>query len=154
MYLWQMSRRQRFIENLNTVEKKQLLQGKKTGKSSIFRDRCHAILLSNRGYTVDQLKGIFSVAKSTVYNWLNRWDKGGIKELKTQPGQGRKATLCVDNAEHVKVVKKAIKKSAERGSNLLATIEKDLDMEDQLSMQIIRPFLKKLVSYGSVYEEE
>lgn len=148
-----MSRKKRFIENLTEEEKASLEAGTKRGRSKVFRNRCHAILLSSRGYSVDEIQDIFQVARSTVYNWFNRWEHDGIKSLSTQPGQGRKPTLWVDNAEHVKAVEKAVKKRAKDGTNLLATIEEELQMENQLSMRILRPFLKKLVSYGNALEE-
>lgn len=148
-----MSRKKRYIEKLSEGEKADLEYGKKHGKSEVYRNRCHAILLSNKGYTVDEVMDIFEVVRSTVYNWYNRWDNGGIEGLQTQPGQGRKPSLSIDNAEHVEAVKKAVKKRAEHGANLLATIEEELGMEEQLSMDIVRPFLKKLVSYGSAFAE-
>jgi len=144
-----MSRKKRYIENLTQEEITSLEAGKKDGKSAIFRDRCHGILLSHKGFSVEEIQSIFSVARSTIYNWFNRWDSGKMEELKTKPGQGRKPTLSVDNATHVETVKKACEKRAKEGANLLATIEKELEMDNQLSMRILRPFLKKLISYGN-----
>jgi transposase len=148
-----MSRKKRYIKKLSTEEKADLEAGKKYGKSEVFRNRCHAILLSEKGYEVEAIQDIFAVAHSTVYNWLNRWDTGGYTGLQTQVGQGRKPTLSVDNQEHVEAVKRAVKKRAQEGANLLATIEEELALEEQLSMDILRPFLKKLISYGNASEE-
>lgn len=147
-----MSRKKRFVENLNTVEIEALEAAIKHGKSAIFRKRCHAVLLSNKGYTVEQIMDILNVVQSTVYNWFNKWAKQGIEGLKTKPGQGRKATLSIDNSDHVEAVKKAVKKTAQEGVNLLATIEQELEMEEQLSMRILSPFLKKLISHGNASE--
>ena len=43
--------------------------------------------------------------------------------------------------EHIKVVKAAVEKRAKTDANILATIEDELEMEDELSMRILRPFL-------------
>ena len=146
--------KRRFIERLSKVEIKKLKAGKKTGKTSIFRSRCQAILLSNKGYTSKELSDISDVEIKTIYNWFNRWEEEGIEGLKTKPGQGRKPLLSVDNKEHVKAVKKAVKKRAQTGENILLTIENELDLEGQMSMDILRPFLKRLITFGSDLEEE
>lgn len=148
-----MGRKKSFIEDLTAEEKQQLKEGLKNGKSLAFRTRCHAILLSHKGYEIKDIVNIFDVHRGSVYNWFSLWKSKGIEGLKTRKGQGRKPALCIDNSEHVKVVKAAVKKRAKTGANLLATIEKELEMEDELSMDILRPFLKKLVSYGNVSEE-
>ena len=148
-----MSRKQRFISGLSKVEIIKLKEGKKSGKTALFRSRCHAILLSNQGFDTNEILKISDVQLLTVYNWFNRWEKDGIEGLKTRSGQGRKPLLSVDNKEHVKAVKKAVKKRAETGENILLTIEKELDLEGQMSMDILRPFLKRLITFGSDLEE-
>lgn len=148
-----MSRRKRYIENLTAQDIENLEAGFKTGKSARFRNRCHCILLSYKRYDISQLQEIFDQSESTIYNWLNRWDTSGFEGLKTKPGQGRKPALSVDNEKHVEVVKKAVKKRAETGANILSQIEEELDMEGELSMKMLRPFLKKLISYGNASAE-
>jgi len=148
-----MSRKKSFVKELTVSEIAVLEQGKKTGKNFSFRTRCHAILLSHKGYEIKDLVKIFDVHRSSIYNWFSLWKSKGIEGLKTNKGQGRKPALCIDNSEHVKVVKAAVKKRAKTGANILATIEAELKMEDELSMRILRPFLKKLISYGNVSEE-
>lgn len=147
-----MSRRKKFIKNLNTEDLTLLKDGKKHGKSAAFRDRCHAILLSHKGYEVKQIAEVLDVTIGSVYNWFRAWHKGGFEALQTKPGQGRKPTLCIDNEQHVDAIKKAVKKRAETGTKIIETIEKELDMEGQISVHILRPFLKKLVSYGNAFE--
>lgn len=149
-----MSKPKRYISKLSKKEKASLLEGKKRGKSEGFRTRCHGIILSYRGYTTDEICEFFEVTKITVYNWMNRWERSGIEGLKTKPGQGRKPLLQTDNKIHVKAVKKAMKLRAEKGTNFLLQIQEELELEDELTMKMLRPFLKKLVTYGSGLEEE
>lgn len=144
-----MSRKKSFIAPLTDTERASLVEGKNNGKSSSFRNRCHAVLLSEKGFEISVLQKIFGVQRSTIHNWFKRWREGGIEELKTRPGQGRKPKLSIDNEEHIKVVKTAVKDYAEKGTNLLAQIEQELGMEEELSMKILRPFLKKLTIAGN-----
>lgn len=144
-----MSRKNRFVRPLTEQEIADLEAGIKSEKGYQFQNRCHAILLSHKAYTPSQIKDIFNVTVYTVYNWFNRWENDGIKGLENTPGQGRKATLDIDNPEHVEAVKKSVKKVAEKGGNLMAEIESELDMEEGLTMRIVRTFLKKTTSSGS-----
>ena len=94
------------------------------------------------------------MTRVTVYNWLNRWEESGIAGLRTQPGQGRKPLLQIDNKIHVKAVKKAMKNRAEKGTNFLLQIQEELELEDEVTMKMLRPFLKKLITYGNASEGE
>ncbi len=145
--------KKRFISGLPKVEIKKLKLGKKTGKTSIFRSRCQAILLSNKAYEAKEIADISDVTILTVYNWFNSWETGGIEGLKTKSGQGRKPLLSIDNKVHVKAVDKAVKKRAQTGENILLTIEKELALEGQMTMNILRPFLKKLITGVSGFAE-
>lgn len=144
-----MSRKIRFVKPLTEAEIADLELGMKSEKGYQFQNRCRAILLSHKGYTPSQIKDIFSVTVYTVYSWFNRWESGGLDALKNTAGQGRKATLNIDNAAHVKAVEKSVQKVAEKGGNLLAELETELDLKKGLTMRILRLFLKKLVMSGN-----
>ena len=106
-------------------------------------------MLSHKGKDVKELSEVFSVKKSTIYEWLDRWESGGIEGLKTKPGQGKKPTLRMDNELHVKGVEKAVKRVNEKGGNLLAEVEQELGLEKGLSRKILRSFLKKTTIRGN-----
>jgi len=135
-----MSRKIRFVKSLTEQEIINLEAGMKSEKGYQFQNRCHAILLSHKGYTPSQIKDIFNVTVYTVYTWFNRWENGGIEGLKNSSGQGRKAALNIDNSEHVRAVEKAVKKVAEKGGNLLAEIETESDLKEGLTMRTLRTF--------------
>jgi len=143
----------RFISGLSKIEIKKLELGKKTGKTANFRNRCHGIILSNKAYTAKEIAAILAVGVRTIYNWFNHWESDGIEGLKTKSGQGRKPLLSIDNKEHIKAVDKAVKKRAQTGENILLTIEKELDLKGQMTMNILRPFLKKLITDGNGFAE-
>jgi len=148
-----MSRRKTFVRELNTEEKAALEREKKHGKSDNYRTRCHAILLSNRGYTIQQITDFLQVSRGSIYSWFSAWKESGIEGLKTKSGQGRKPTLCLDNADHVEGVKKAAKKAVEDGENLLLKIQKELELEEPLTKRMLALFLTKLTGDGNAVEE-
>jgi len=148
-----MSRKKRYIRDLSKDEMKALKAGMKSDKGYQYTHRCHALLLSHKGHSVTDLKSIFSVTHQTVYSWFDSYEESGIIGLENKPGRGRKAVLRTDNKEHVKAVEKTVEKVAKNGGNLLAEIEKELDLTEGLSQKMLRCFLKKLVSYGNDVEE-
>lgn len=79
----------RFVAPLNDQTKSQLSHLIKTHPVCQVRHRAHAILLSAKGYPINQLADIFEVNRETVTNWLNRWDEDGLNGLenKTRPGR-------------------------------------------------------------------
>ena len=65
----------------------------KNGLFHHFRLRCQGILLSNEGVSVSEIARRLNKDLDTIYSWINRYDSGGIFNLKNRKGQGQKATL-------------------------------------------------------------
>lgn len=142
-----MSRKKRYIKEIKDLAS--LEKGMKSTKGGKFSQRCHAILLSYRGYDTEQLGEIFQVSNTTLYKWFDRYESEGVKGLEIRPGRGRKATLRMDNKSHVEAVDKAVAKVNKKGGNLLAEIESRLDLERGLTKKIVRTFLKKVATSGN-----
>lgn len=53
------------------------------------RQRAHAIILSERKYSVDLISNIFDVHRDTVSRWINVWYERGIDGLYDAPKPGR-----------------------------------------------------------------
>lgn len=138
-----MSRKRVYVETLSNIEKSNLTDGWQKGKSPSFRNRCQAMLMSNKGYKSEELSDLFSVSKRTIYDWIKAWKKEGIIGLITKPGQGRKPKLSIDNEEHVKVVETAVKNAAEKGTNMKDEIIEKLELEEDFSDRTLRRFLQK-----------
>ena len=81
-----------FVNELSEEQREELHQLMKTGNEQVRR-RAHAVLLSSRGYSVDQIAHIYEVDRDTVSNWLDRWKDGGTGGLNDQEGRGRKPIL-------------------------------------------------------------
>lgn len=53
------------------------------------RQRAQSILLSSRGYSLDQLSDIVTADRDTISRWLDRWEKAGVSALSDAPRSGR-----------------------------------------------------------------
>jgi transposase len=54
--------------------------------------RAHMVLLSARGYTVEQIAEIFGVGEDVVRKWLHRYEREGPRGLDDRPRPGRPPT--------------------------------------------------------------
>lgn len=138
-----MGRKKRYVQ-LTTEQKDALNSGYKEGHSHDYRSRCHCILLSAEGWSVDQLMAFFNITRSTVYIWFNRYEKEGIDGLKIRSGRGRKRKLDVDNEDHVASVKAALKKENRSIKQLREELESQYGTT--IGDTTLRDFLKVLVT--------
>ena len=53
------------------------------------RQRAQAIMLSARGFTINQLRDILEVRRDTISDWLGRWESEGLLGLYDLPRTGR-----------------------------------------------------------------
>lgn len=144
-----MSRQKVFIEQLTENELSNLEDGHKYGKSPDFRNRCHMILLSHRGFEVKQIRRIVNVCAQTVYGTMKKWRQHGIVGLIRRPGQGRKPYLRQENAEHVEAVKNAAENHAQSTRDMLRELQAELGIA-KMNERTLRRFLKKWATLGSV----
>ena len=142
-----MSRKQRYVASLSEKEQASLIQGYKTGNSPVYQRRCHCILLSSRGYSVNDLAELFGVSTITVYDWFNRWESSGLAGMELRSGRGRKRKLDPDNAEHVKAVRVLVENEPQQLSRVVGKVKSELGIE--VSRKTLKRFLKKLDSDGS-----
>jgi transposase len=55
--------------------------------------RYRAMMLSHKGYTINDLADIFDVDRDTITNWFDRYETQGISGLKDLPRSGRNPKL-------------------------------------------------------------
>lgn len=142
-----MSRKKRFIEKLTAAQNRSLERGYRTGKSHLYRRKCHCILLSNKGKTVQELANLYSVKTRTVYSWFDLWESEGIKGLALKPGRGRKPKLNASDETQVKIVKTLIENEPKNLNRVVGQIKSQLDID--LSKKTLKRFLKNLNTSGS-----
>ena len=73
-----------------TVEVEGLRRG---GRSHRVRQRAHAVLLSAKGYSLDQAAHILGVDRDAISRWLGRWERVGSGALQDAPKRGRPRKL-------------------------------------------------------------
>lgn len=142
--------KKRFIEKLTEKEQCSLTKGYKTGKHYLFQRKCHCILLSHEGYSVNQLSELFGVTIQSIYKWFNLWESGGIEALKLQPGRGRKPKLDIENKEHVKIVKELIENEPKSLRHVVGQLTAKHGFK--LSKMTLIRFLKSLAIDGNASE--
>lgn len=146
-----MSGRKKYIERLAATEIETLEQGHKYGQSFDFRQRCQLLLLSNKGYEVKQIVDVLDVCPQTVYSTMKSWRAEGIAGLIRKKGQGRKATLQIDNEQHVEAVGKAVEKHAQNSKQILEELYTELEIAP-MSKRSLQRFLKKVATAGNASE--
>jgi transposase len=132
--------KKKFIK-LNEAEKITLQEGMKNGKARAFQERCHCLFLSSEGYQVKELARIFCVSEISIYDWLNRWEKGGIVGLRDKAGRGRKPIL---QAEDLAIIKEKVQENAQRLKIARQKLKEELGRE--FSTKTLKRFLKSLIA--------
>ena len=80
-------------------QKNSLRELRKSSDAYLPRIRSHAIILSDKGYYVEQISDILDVCRQTVSNWLDKWEIDGYDSLFDKPGRGRRSKLSLTDIE-------------------------------------------------------
>lgn len=84
---------ERFVEPLTNEQISHLRRAWKGDPRHRVRCRAHAILLSNQGVSVPQLRVVFDAADGTIRGWLERWERAGLDGLVDEDRPGRTPEL-------------------------------------------------------------
>jgi transposase len=144
-----MSRKNRFVKNLTELSISSLEKGYKAGKSHLFRRKCHCILLSYQGQTVEELSKFFNVSPISIYSWFNSWESFGIKGLELKAGRGRPPKIAISDKQKVDKVKELIQNEPQNLNRVISQVKTELDVD--LSKKTLQRLLKNLTSSGSVF---
>ena len=80
---------QRFVAALSEEERGPLAGLHRAGRSHRVRQRAHAVLLSAKGYTLDEIADVLEIDRDAVARTLDRWQRGGLTALEEAPRPGR-----------------------------------------------------------------
>ncbi len=92
----------RFIQNLSYETLSLLDRLNKQSKHNRVRQRALCIRLSFEKHTIKELKAIFKVSRSAIYNWFNNWEEEGLVGLYDYKGRGRKKLFNQEQQEKLK----------------------------------------------------
>src|SRR4051794_29717265 len=83
----------KYVRALNPDEVQALRECHKSGATHRERQRAHALLLSARGFGLEQLADIFECDRDTVSGWIDHFDQQGLTGLADAPKSGRRPSL-------------------------------------------------------------
>jgi transposase len=83
----------KFVPPLSAADQAALERAYRQGKSHRARQRAHAVLLSSRGYSLDQLADIVAAERDTISRWLDGWSQRGLAALEDAPRCGRPSKI-------------------------------------------------------------
>ena len=83
-----------YVSVLSEEVYKLLHKGISSSKDKGFRNRCHAILLSAKGFCSRDIAIVCDIKrKKNVCEWIKKFKEMGIEGLYSKPGRGRKSVL-------------------------------------------------------------
>lgn len=85
-----------YVTNISAEDRLTLENIHRHHPSHAPRIRAHAILLSDAGFTLNEISATFDVCRQTVAIWLKNWDAGGPGALLDKPRSGRPSKLSKD----------------------------------------------------------
>jgi transposase len=136
------------IIQLSDEQRQELEDGRRTGKSHAFRERCQMILLKSEKRPSREIAHFLGCHKITVNEWVKRFEAEGIEGLKMRPGRGRRAILQA--ATDLSRVRAAVERSRQRIS--LAKAELEAELQKPFSTTTLKRFLKKTIAASNELE--
>lgn len=110
----------------------------KNSKSKKERIHAHALLLLDKGKSIQEVAEIFDVTQRSVYIWIKKFKDEGITSLSRKPGAGRKAIL---NESHKETIREEIGRYPHQPKKAYAiTLER---LPVKMSYKTYTRFLKK-----------
>lgn len=92
----------KFVKPLSSSDRDWLLHTWRTHRLHGVRSRAHAVLLSEKGYTVKQLMETFEIDEDTARSWIDRWEASGRNGLEDRPRPGGPSKLDDDDQQQLK----------------------------------------------------
>jgi transposase len=86
---------------LSEVEERTLEEVMKNQGHARQRMRAHGLLLSHRGFKIDEIAQAYTVDRETVVRWFNRWERLGLVGLQDSRRSGRPEKLTSEEQRRV-----------------------------------------------------
>jgi len=111
----------KFVQPLTEEQREQLREIMQSQSPQRKRMRAHAILLSERRYSIDQIADIYQVDRDRVSEWLDWWDEYQCDGLDDDPWSGRPPKRTEKEQKHAVKLTRNELRSLRRGLNTIAT---------------------------------
>lgn len=111
----------KFIASLTPEQHEQLQGLMKNSPTHRTRQRAHAVVLSAKQYSVEQIADIFDVDRDTISQWLDNWSASGVAGLADAAKSGRPPIL---DAVTAKKLVKQVQASPRQITQTLSALKK------------------------------
>ena len=128
----------KFVSPLDTSQMAVLKELIKTDASARARMRAHSIVLSSKGYGLDDIAEILDLSRNTVSSWIDHWEESGVESLYDHARSGAPSKLT---ASDIEVVKNMISEHPHSPKIILATIVEQL--HKTVSLSTLKRIVKK-----------
>jgi len=128
----------KFVEPLTPEARARLHQLLHDSSSARVRHRAHAVLLSDKRYSVEEIADICFADRDTVSRWLSDWGADGFDGLSDAPRSGRPPKLTKPEEDRALKIAAAAPRQIKHG---LALIE--AEFERRLSLDWLRRLLHR-----------
>lgn len=129
----------KFVKPLSAEEIRTLKDCVSYHNNGRCRMRAHAILLSGKKHTINQIAVIYDVDRDSVSSWLNGWAREGIVCIYDAPKSGRPNKLTEDEQQKILA---AIKDEPRSIKRIVGIVHDDFGKD--VSTQTIKRLLKSL----------
>lgn len=113
----------KFVSEITDEQKNRLQAIMKSNAPQRTRMRAHAVLLSSRRFSIDQIAAIYEVDRDRVSLWLEWWKEFGFDGLSDDARQGRPPKLSSEEQaqvlEFVQAEPRSVRQAAARVSQEL-----------------------------------
>ena len=109
----------KFVKPLTEEQRKQLKEIMKSQCAQRRRMRAHAVLLSERRYSINQIADIYQVDRDRVREWIKWWNEFEFAGLDDDERGGRPPLLTDDEREHAIELVKEEPRSIKQGRQKL-----------------------------------
>jgi transposase len=128
----------KFVKQLTDAEVVTLQHCMLNHENSSCRIRAHSVLLSARGYKINQIADIYDVVRNTVSKWLDTWESEGIIFIYDNPKSGRPNKLTEEEQQKIMM---AIKEEPRSVKRIVGIVYDEFDKE--VSIDTIKRLLKR-----------
>jgi|SRR5712691_261314 transposase len=152
-----MKRPTKFVKPLTEEQRNQLKEVMKSQVPQRRRMRAHAVLLSDRRYSIGQIADIYQVDRDRVSEWLEWWAAYQFEGLDDDPRSGRPPTLTGQEQEQAVNLTLKEPRSLRQGlSQIAATLGKTISWDTLKRLLEVRDYIWKRLrrSLRSLRDEE